>query len=223
MPSTAGAVDAPVGTVDAPRSARRAAQSGMSGEATRSLRPWYGLVALGGGLGTVTAAWQTVERIVWAADPQAPSVCEINTVLSCSSVYPHWQSSALGIPNSLIALPVFAFLLSAGLAGLLGGRLPRPYLATVLGVTLFMTGFVTWYLGQTALSIGALCLFCVGCGASILVAGAGVTRVASVTGVLGRGRLGRGASAMATSGADVVAWIGLAGLIGLTLVLGLLL
>ncbi len=130
----------------------------------------------------MTAAWQTVERIAWAADPQAPSVCEINTVLSCSSVYPHWQSSALGIPNSLVALPVFAFLLSAGLAGLLGGRLPRPYLATVLGVTLFMTAFVTWYLGQTALSIGALCLFCVGCGASILVAGAGVTRVASVTG-----------------------------------------
>lgn len=223
MPSTAGTVDAPVGTVDAPRSARRAAQGGMSGEATRSLRPWYGLVALGGGLGTVTAAWQTVERIAWAADPQAPSVCEINTVLSCSSVYPHWQSSALGVPNSLIALPVFAFLLSAGLAGLLGGRLPRPYLAAVLGVTLFMTAFVTWYLGQTALSIGALCLFCVGCGASILVAGAGVTRVASVTGVLGRGRPGRGASAMATSGADVVAWIGLAGLIGLTLVLGLLL
>lgn len=53
----------------------------------------------------MTAAWQTVERIAWAADPQAPSVCEINTVLSCSSVYPHWQSSALGIPNSLIALP----------------------------------------------------------------------------------------------------------------------
>src|SRR6476619_4948405 len=29
---------------------------------------------------------------------------------------------------------------------------------------LFMTAFVIWYLGQTALSIGALCLFCVGCG-----------------------------------------------------------
>ena len=216
MPSAAG-------TVDAPRSARRPAQDGMAGEGTRSLRPWYGLLALGGGLGSVTAAWQTVDRIAWAADPKAPSLCEINTVLSCSSLYPHWQSSALGIPNSLVALPVFAFLLSAGLAGLLRGRLPRSYLATVLGVTLFMTAFVTWYLGQTALSIGALCLFCVGCGASILVAGAGATRVASVTGVLGRGPLGRGASAMATSGADVVAWIGLAGLIGLMLVLGLLL
>jgi uncharacterized membrane protein len=25
--------------------------------------------------------------------------------LSCTSVFDHWQSSALGIPNSLIALP----------------------------------------------------------------------------------------------------------------------
>jgi len=40
-----------------------------------------------------------------------------------------------------------------------------------------MTAFVIWYLGQTALSIGALCLFCVGCGASILVAGVGATRL----------------------------------------------
>lgn len=79
------------GTRDASRGARRAAQGGTSGEGTHSLRPWYALMALGGGLGTVTAAWQTVERIAWAADPQAPSVCEINTVLSCSSVYPHWQ------------------------------------------------------------------------------------------------------------------------------------
>ena len=84
MPSAAG-------TVDAPRSARRPAQDGMAGEGTRSLRPWYGLLALGGGLGSVTAAWQTVDRIAWAADPKAPSLCEINTVLSCSSVYPHWQ------------------------------------------------------------------------------------------------------------------------------------
>jgi hypothetical protein len=53
MPSAAGAVDAP-------RGAWRAAQGGMAGEGTRSLRPWYGLMALGGGLATSGAdvvAW----------------------------------------------------------------------------------------------------------------------------------------------------------------------
>jgi uncharacterized membrane protein len=186
-----------------------------------SLRPWYALMLVGGALGLFTAGWQTVERIAWAADPTASSVCEINAVLSCSSVFSHWQSSALGVPNSLIAMAVFGVIASAGLAGLLGSRLSRSYLATVFGVTVFMTAFVVWYLEQSALSIGVLCLFCVGCAVNIIVAGVGVTRVAAGEEALGRGRLGRGVAAMVGANADVVAWVGLAALLTLVLVLGL--
>jgi len=119
----------------------------------------------------VTAAWQTVERIAWASDPSAPSVCEINAVLSCSSVYSHWQSAALGIPNSLIALPVFAIIAATGLAGVLGSSLTSRFVALVFALTVIMTAFVTWYLEQSALAIGVLCLFCIGCAATILLAG----------------------------------------------------
>lgn len=187
------------------------------------LRPWNLLVLIGGALGLFTAGWQTVERIAWASDPQATSVCEINAVLSCSSVFSHWQSSALGVPNSLIAMVVFGFLASTGLAGLLGSQLSRAYLATVFGMTVFMTAFVVWYLAQSALSIGVLCLFCVGCAVNIIVAGMGITRVASSEGALGHGGLGRGVAAMVASGADIVAWLGLAGLLTLMMVLGLML
>ena len=186
-----------------------------------SLRPWYALMLVGGALGLFTAGWQTVERIAWAADPSASSVCEINAVLSCSSVFSHWQSSALGVPNSLIALAVFGVVGTTGLAGVLGSRLSRSHLATVFGVTLFMTAFVAWYLEQSALSIGVLCLFCVGCAVNIIVAGVGVTRVAAAEGALGRGRLGRGVAAMVEANADVVAWVGLAALLTLMMVLGL--
>ncbi len=185
------------------------------------LGPWYLLMLIGGALGLFTAGWQTVERIAWAADPQASSVCEINAVLSCSSVFSHWQSSALGVPNSLIAMAVFGVVASAGLAGLLGSQLSRGYLATVFGLTVFMTAFVVWYLEQSALSIGVLCLFCVGCAVNIIVAGIGVTRVASQAGALGQGALGRGVAAMVGSGADIVAWLGLGGLLTLMMVLGL--
>ena len=187
------------------------------------LRPWNLLVLIGGALGLFTAGWQTVERIAWASDPQATSVCEINAVLSCSSVFSHWQSSALGVPNSLIAMVVFGFLASTGLAGLLGSQLSRAYLATVFGMTVFMTAFVVWYLEQSALSIGVLCLFCVGCAVNIIVAGMGITRVASSEGALGHGGLGRGVAAMVASGADIVAWLGLAALLTLMMVLGLML
>ncbi len=86
-------------------------------------KPWYALALAGGALGVTTAAWQTVDRIAWAADPTTGSLCEINSVLSCSSVFSHWQSSALGIPNSLVALPLFGLFAATGLAGLLGSRL----------------------------------------------------------------------------------------------------
>ena len=175
----------------------------------------------GGALGLFTAGWQTVERVRWAANPGAKSVCEINSVLSCSSVFSHWQSSALGVPNSLIAMGVFGTVMSAGLAGVLGSRLSRSYVATAFGLTLFMTAFVVWYLEQSALSIGVLCLFCVGCALNIIIAGVGVTRVASRTGSLGSGSLGRGVTAMVESGADVVAWLGLAALLALMMWLGL--
>ena len=188
---------------------------------TRGLRPWYALMLAGGALGLFTAGWQTVERIAWAADPNATSVCEINSVLSCSSVFSHWQSSALGVPNSLIAMGVFGTVMSAGLAGVLGSRLSRGYVATVFGLTVFMTAFVVWYLEQSALSIGVLCLFCVGCAVNIVVAGIGVTRVASRTGSLGGGAFGRGVAAMVGSGADLVAWLGLAALLALMMWLGL--
>jgi len=187
------------------------------------LRPWYLLMLVGGALGLFTAGWQTVERIAWASDPQATSVCEINAVLSCSSVFSHWQSSALGVPNSLVAMAVFGFVASTGLAGLLGSQLSRAYLATVFGMTVFMTAFVVWYLEQSALSIGVLCLFCVGCAVNIIVAGLGITRVAARAGALGRGGLGRGVTAMVSSGADIVAWLGLAALLTLMMVLGLML
>jgi hypothetical protein len=56
---------------------------------------------------------------------------------------------------------------------------------------------------------------------NIVVAGIGVTRVASRTGSLGGGGVGRGVAAMVGSGADLVAWLGLAALLALMMWLGL--
>lgn len=207
-------------TISRPSSPRAPEQPAPPGLPAQ--RRWHAALALlGGVLGLFSAGWQTVERIEWAANPEASSVCEINAVLSCSSVYSHWQSSALGIPNSIIALAVFGVIASAGLAGVLGSALSRTYLASVLGVTVFMAAFVTWYLEQSALSIGVLCLFCVACAVNVIVAGIGVTRMASSQGALGTGRLGLGVAAMVRSGADLVVWVGLAGLLAMMLWLGL--
>ncbi len=187
----------------------------------RPLRRWYATMLAGGALGAFTAGWQTVERIAWAKNPHSLTVCEISSRVSCSNVFSHWQSSALGIPNSVIALPVFAFIASAGLAGLLGSRLSRRYLGAVLGVTVFMTAFVTWYMEQSAYDIRVLCIFCTGCMASIIVAGVGATRAAAAGGLLAGRRAGRWLQLSVDSNADLIAWGGLAAIVGVMLWTGL--
>src|SRR5690606_32640871 len=90
---------------------------------TSLTRPWYVLVLLAAVVGMVSAGWQLVERISYAENADAASVCDFNAVLSCSSVFGQWQSSALGVPNTLISMPVFAALAATAVAGLLGSRL----------------------------------------------------------------------------------------------------
>jgi uncharacterized membrane protein len=176
---------------------------------TLSTRPWYVLVLLAGAVGMVSAGWQLVERIAYADNADAASVCDFNAVLSCSSVFGQWQSSALGVPNTLVSLPVFAALAATAVAGILGSRFARPYLAGLLGLSLFMAAFATWYSYQTAFEMGAMCLFCTIGSAAVLTAGIGVTRVAAAERALGDRRAGRALALLVNSNSDLLAWFGL--------------
>lgn len=189
---------------------------------TRSVSRWWYVVLVGGVLGIVSTVWQTVERIAYAAGSDS-SVCDISAVLSCSNVYSHWQSSALGVPNSLIGLPVFALLTSVAVSGLLGSQLSRATLGASWGLALFMTGFIVWYLEQTAFDIGSLCLFCTACMVNITLVSAGLTRVVDAEAVLGEGPAGRRLRSMTDSWADLALWAGLLMAVGAMLFLGLVL
>jgi uncharacterized membrane protein len=189
---------------------------------TRTVSRWWYLVLAGGVLGIVSTIWQTVERIAYAAGSDS-SVCDISAVLSCSNVYSHWQSSALGVPNSLIGLPVFAFVASLAVSGLLGSQLSRPALGVGWGLTLFMTGFIVWYLEQTAFDIGALCLFCTACMVNITLVGVGLTRVVDTEKVLGGGPAGQRLRTMVDSWADLALWAGLLMAVAAMLFVGLVL
>lgn len=190
-------------------------------EGRRPRTVWFALMLAGGVLGAIAAGWSLVERIAYAESPGSSSFCEINSVISCNSIVSHWQSSALGVPNTLVSLPVFALLASAGLAGVLGTRLSRAYLATIFGLTVFMAGFVTWYMQQSAFAIGALCLFCTVGAAALITIGIGVTRVVDAERALGTGRAGRQLRLLVEARADIIIWLGLAALIALLLWLGL--
>jgi uncharacterized membrane protein len=183
---------------------------------------WWYVVLVGGVLGIVSTVWQTVERISYAAGGDA-SVCDISAVLSCSNVYSHWQSSALGVPNSLIGLPVFAFLTSVAVSGLLGSQLSRATLGASWGLAIFMTGFIVWYLAQTAFDIGSLCLFCTACMVNITLVVVGLTRVVDEEAVLGAGPAGRRLHTLVDSWADLAIWAGLSMAVAAMLFVGLVL
>jgi uncharacterized membrane protein len=184
-------------------------------------RLWPVLMLVGGTLGVVSGVWQTVERIAFAQGENEGALCEINAVLSCNSVFSHWQSSALGIPNSLISIPVFAVLAFAGLSLLMGSQLSRPYLATLFGMTLFMAAFLTWYMEQSAFAIGVLCLYCTVCAVSVVTVGMGLTRVVDAEQALGTGKAGRQLHLLVEARGDIIIWLGLAALIAVLLYLGL--
>lgn len=209
-------------TLTAPRSEAPAREAGV-GAREVPLRRWYAVMLAGGVLGVVSAGWQVVERINWASDPNSLSVCELSSRVSCSTVFSHWQSSALGIPNGVIALPVFAFIAAAGLAGVMGALLSRRFLATVFGVTVFMTTFITWYMAETAYDIRVVCLFCTACMLNIVIAGVGITRVVAGERALGEGRSGRGLALLVSANADLLAWAGLVMVVAAMLFSGLVL
>lgn len=199
----------------------RPTQESRLGRTRVTRRLWPVLMLVGGAAGVVSGVWQTVERIAFASGGNKGAFCEISSVLSCNSVFDHWQSSALGIPNSLVSIPVFAVLAFAGLSLLMGSQLSRSYLATLFALTVFMAAFLTWYMEQSAMSIGVLCLYCTVCAASVIMTGIGLTRVVAANESLGTGRVGRRLGLLVDSGSDVVIWLGLALLIAVLLYLGL--
>ena len=174
-----------------------------------SARPWHLLVLLSATVGMVSAGWQLIERIAYAENADTASVCDINAVVSCTNVFGQWQSSALGIPNTLVSLPIFAALVATAVAALVGSRFGRAYLAGLMGIALFMAAFATWYSYQSAFVMGAMCLFCTVGSACVLAAGVGVTRMAAAGRALGSGRAGTVLALLVDSKSDVIAWSGL--------------
>lgn len=172
-----------------------------------STAPWsIVLIAALAGLALTTI--QIVEKIAILRNPFDSLACDVNSTLSCSSVLNAWQSSVLGPPNAFIGAALFAIIASAALAGLLGSTLSRAYLATVWWLAVFFLCFASWFMFTTALSIGALCLWCVGITTALVVIAATLTRIADRERTFGATRLGRVVAAAVRARLDLAIWAG---------------
>ncbi|MCC9306132.1 vitamin K epoxide reductase family protein [Kitasatospora sp. RB6PN24] len=119
------------------------------------------LLLIAGALGLAASITLTLEKIRVLENPNYVPSCNINPIISCGSVMRTSQASAFGFPNSLIGLGAFAVVVTIGVVVLTGARLPRWFWLGLQAGTLFGVGFVTWLMGQTLYSIGAVCPYCI--------------------------------------------------------------
>jgi uncharacterized membrane protein len=125
---------------------------------------WYRRLAwlyLIGGLIVVWAALMlSIEVFNRLKNPAYVPVCNLNPVLSCTSVADSAQAHVFGFPNYFLGLAGYAAIATVGGAMLAGAKFNRWFWRTIqLGMT-FAFGFMTYLQFQSLYRIGALCLFC---------------------------------------------------------------
>lgn len=178
---------------------------GVSPRAGRG--PWFAVLAAAAA-GLVFTSIQIVEKIAILKNPSTTLVCDVNSVMSCTDVLNAWQSSVLGPPNALIGAVMFTLLGSGALGAVMGNRLSNAYLATLWGLAVFFLSFASWFMYQTAFSIGRLCLWCTGIVTAVVIICAALTRLAERQRAFGTGAAGRVLHRAVHSGLDLLIWLG---------------
>jgi uncharacterized membrane protein len=120
--------------------------------------PW--LLVIGGIIATIASVGLTIEVFDRLKNPHFVPICNLNPVLSCTSVADSKQSHLFGFPNYFLGIAGYAAVATIGGAMLAGGKFKRWFWQAFEAGLLFAMVFITWLQFQTLYRIGALCLFC---------------------------------------------------------------
>src|SRR5665213_1108061 len=120
--------------------------------------PWTLLI--GGLIALLASLTLTIEVFDRLKNPHYIPACNLNPILSCTSVADSKQSHAFGFPNYFIGIAGFAAVSTVGTALLAGAKFKRWFWRLVEAGLLFAFGFISWLQFETLYRIGALCIFC---------------------------------------------------------------
>ncbi len=123
-------------------------------------REYAVLAVITGVLGLLAAIELMLDYLRITADPDYVPACDLNPLIGCGQFLESWQSSAFGIPNTIIGMAAFPVVLATGMMLFGRARLPRWYWRGLLAGATFGIGFVTWLQYQAITQIGALCPYC---------------------------------------------------------------
>lgn len=139
---------------------------------------------VGSGLGLLASFFLSIETLILAKAPNAALSCDLNSVISCSSVAQHWSASLLGFPNAFIGLMALPVMVTVAVSLLAGVKFPRWFmLAAQAGVTAGLV-FAVWMFYMSYVEIGMLCPWCLTLDVGMLLIFGGMTRYNVLTGVI---------------------------------------
>ncbi len=145
------------------------------------------LLIASGTVGLVAAMMLTIDRIRLLENPATELSCNVSPFIACGPVMQSRAGALFGFPNPLLGIIGFSVLLTTGMVGLTGARLPRWY-QRGLQVGVVAAGvFITWLQTQSLYVIGALCLWCMLVWTVTIPVVVSVTLRNAAAGVLGRG------------------------------------
>ena len=111
-------------------------------------------------IGLIASFVLIMEKIHILSDPSYSPSCNINPVLSCTSVSGTPQGSVFNFPDQFIGLIGFSIILAIGMALIAGAKFKRWFwLGLQTGIT-FGFLFMLWLMYQSIYVIGALCIYC---------------------------------------------------------------
>lgn len=119
---------------------------------------WFLLVS--GLIGWLASLELAHGKIQLLENPQAALSCDINPLLSCSSVMGHWQSELLGFPNPFIGIAAFVVPMMIGALLVSGAVIPR-WMRLGLQIGLLAgVALVTFLQHASLFAIGIGCPWC---------------------------------------------------------------
>src|SRR4051794_22828814 len=112
---------------------------------------WYPFILIVGGLLGLFAAFSlSLDEIKLLQNPNFHPICNLNPLLSCTSVISSKQASLLGpIPNPYLGLAAFAILVTVGVAMLAGARFKKWFWLGLQIGTLAGVLFIHWLYFQS--------------------------------------------------------------------------
>ena len=118
------------------------------------------IMLIGSALGLLASFMLSIEALILAKNSHAVLSCDLNSVLSCSTVANHWSATILGFPNSFIGVMPLPVMVTIAVALLASAKFPKWFMQAAQAGAVAGMAFATWMFYMSYIEIGALCPWC---------------------------------------------------------------